>query len=517
MKKRSIQTIVSASVLALAMTLAGCGGGGGSTQTGGVGDAHIMAATDTDIVGFNPYEINDIASAVAFKAIYDTLVYLTSDLELEPGLAKSWEYVDDNTLRFYLHEGVTFHNGEPLTAEDVKFSLERTAESGFVGYLVDMVEGIEVVDDLTVDLKVSDESVPLVANLSHCGASIVSKNHVESLEAEGGSIDDDPVGTGPYIYENWIVGMEWSVRKNDNYFNADRAALNDGFTMRTIPEHNAQVIALKNGEIDLSVLLRPNNIKEIESDPNLEVVNFMVVETTFAAFNCMKEPFDDIRVRRALNHAVNRDDIIQVYLYGRGKPNYTGISVAAVGYTDDVTKYEYDPDKAKALLAEAGYPDGFSFNLLVCTEYYAPAATVWQAALKEIGVDMSIEILEVGAYYDALGIGEHEVGLSGWYAEADPNGTYDAWFNSKYAGQGGNNFACFKSPEVDELLHLGKVTKDTAQRLEYYYEIARVTTEQAVYAPMTSEEGLMAHSKKLSGVTPDPLYIPRFNGIVKSL
>jgi peptide/nickel transport system substrate-binding protein len=515
MNKRVFKVIVAALAFSLAITLAGCGGGGGGASDGG--ENRVIAANDTDIVGFDPHDSNDIVSMVALRAVYDTLVYFTSDLKHEPGLAESWEYIDENTVRFKLREGVRFHNGEILTAEDVKFSLERAAKSGFVSFLVNMIEDIVVVDDLTVDLKVSAGSAPLISNLSVQGTAILCKSHIESLEAEGRSVDDDPVGTGPYIYENWVVGTEWSVRKNENYFDETRAPKNDGFTVRLMPEYNSQIIALKNGEIDLSIMLRPSNIQDVEGVPSLKVDYFEAMESTFAAFNCTKPPFDDVRVRRALNHTVNRDDLIQVYLNGMGVPNYTGIAVGAIGYTDDVTKYEYDPDKARALLAEAGYPDGFSFKLMVCTEFYAPAATVWQAALKEVGVDASIEILELGAYYDAVGIGEHEVALSGWYADADPNGTYDAWFNSKYVGEGGNNFACFASPEVDELLRLGSVTKDMSERLEYYYDIARITTEEAVYAPMTSESGYIAYRDVLSGVTPDPLYILRFNGIEKAL
>jgi peptide/nickel transport system substrate-binding protein len=197
-------------------------------------------------------------------------------------------------------------------------------------------------------------------------------------------------------------------------------------------------------------------------------------------------------------------------------PNYSVIATGAVGYTDDVTKYEYDLDKAKLLLTEAGYPDGLSFNLIVCTEFYATAATVWQAELKKIGVDASIEILELGAYYDAMGNGDHEVGLSGWYAEADPDGTYESCFNSAYINQGGNNFACFNSPEIDELLLKEQVSKDPDERLGYFYEIARIAADNAIYAPMTSANGFVIHRENIGNITPDPGAMLRFNGITKS-
>jgi peptide/nickel transport system substrate-binding protein len=515
--KGRIKFLMALCALALTMILAGCGGGGDAADTGAGGTGgYIIAANDTDIVGFDPQKSNDIVSSVALKAVYDTLVYCTENFDLEPGLAESWEYLDDNTVQFKLREGVQFHNGEPLTSEDVKFTLERAAESGFVSWIVTMVEDIEIVDELTFNLKVSDASAPLIANLSHPGASILCKSHIEGLEASGGSIDDDPAGTGPYVYENWTVGTEFTLRANENYFNADRAPQNAGVTVRYMPEYNAQVIAMQNGEIDLSIMMSPNNLPEIEGDPTLNVLRFASVEGTFAAFNCAKPPFDNLKLRQALNHTINRDNIIQVYLNGEGVPNYSGIAVGAVGYTDDLTKYEYDLDKAKELLAEADYPDGLSFNLAVCTEFYAAAATVWQAEMKKIGVDASIEILELGAYYDATGSGDHEVALSGWYAEADPNGTYEPWFNSAYINQGGNNFACFNSPEIDELLLKEQLTKDQDERLGYFYEIARIAADNAIYAPMTSANGFVIHRENIGNITPDPGYMLRFNGITKS-
>jgi peptide/nickel transport system substrate-binding protein len=525
MKARTKLLTALCALILLAPVLAGCGGGSGSgdSDSDGGGDAeaaesgaYIIAANDTDIVGFDPHKSNDIVSAVALKAVYDTLVYSSESFELGPGLAESWEWLDDNSLQFKLREGVQFHNGELMTSEDVKFTLDRLKESGFVGHLVAMVEEVEIVDGLTLNLKTTDASAALIANLSHPGSGILCKSHIEGLEAEGKSIDDDPVGTGPYIYENWTIGTEYTLRANENYYSAERAPQNAGVTVRYMPEYNAQVIAMQNAEIDLSIMMSPNNLPEVEADPSLKVLRFEATEGTFAAFNCSKAPFDNLKLRQALNHTVNRDNIIQVYLNGEGVPNYSGLAVGAVGYTDDVTKYEYDLDKAKQLLAEAGYPDGLAFNMIVCTEFYAAAATVWQAELKKIGVDASIEILELGAYYDMTGRGDHEVALSGWYVEADPDGTYEPWFNSAYIGQGGNNFACFNSPEIDELLFKGQTTKDLDERLEYYYEIARIAADNAVYAPMSSATGFVVYRENIGNITPDPGYMLRFNGIVKS-
>jgi peptide/nickel transport system substrate-binding protein len=501
-------------LVCLTLSLAGCSGGNDSdAQTDGVS---IIAANDYDITSFDPHKSNDIASSTALRAVYDTLIYANEQLQFEPGLAESWEYTDDNTLRIKIAEGVKFHNGTPLTTEDVKFSIERQQKSGFVGDIVSSIESIEIVDDLTLDLKVTDASAGVIAGLAHAGAAILSKEHVEGLEAEGKSIDDDPVGTGPFIYESWTVGTEYTVKKNPDYFDENRAAKADRVTVRAMPEYNSQVVALQNGEIDISIFMSANNLTEIEADPSLTVVRYETTEETFAAFNCSKAPFDNVKLRQALNYTINRDNIIQVYMAGTGMPNYGVIGPSAVGYTGDVTKYEYDLDKAKALLAEAGYPDGLSFNLAVCTDYYAPAATVWQADLKKIGVDMTIEVMEVGAYYDMTGSAEHEVALSGWYGEPDPSTTFNPCFNSELIGKGGNNFACFKSDEIDSLLEQALIEKDMAKRLEFYYEISRIATENAVYAPMTSAEGFIILRDNISGVTPDLQGIIRLNGWTKS-
>lgn len=509
-----------------ACLLTGCGGsgsgnsgssGGGSTtaaaggETSGGGQV-INIGINTDITSLDPHNHNDTASAYATRHIYSNLVRLTDDNEFVGDLAESWDYIDDVTVEFTLKEGVKFHDGSSLTSEDVKFSLESQKESPKVGHLVSMVESVEVVDDTHFIIHLNTPSNALISSLNHSGCAIFSKAHVEKLLADGKKIEDEPMGTGPYKFDKWTPGASFSLIKNPDYFNPERMAQNDQLIFKVIPEDSARTIALENGELDLLINVPITDAQKIRDNANLALDEYVSTHVEYFCVNHAKAPFDDVRVRKAMNYAINKDDIVIASMNGEASTFDNYIGAAAIGYYDVVTKYEYSPEKAKELLAEAGVADGFTFTCYVAGNTRATTATVIQANLAEFGITMNIEQMEASTFYEKTGNGEHDACLAGWVANAEPDNTYRPLFVSADTGAGGNR-SYYKNAEVDKLVDDASVNRDKAAVQKDYETILKILSDEAVWTPLYSPTGMMGRNAKLQGVKPSPIQMHDFYSI----
>lgn len=526
--KRTLAVVLSA---AAALSLTACGGGNkaaeggsgsaapagsqaeGSAQAGG--DV-VRIASKADIATMDPQNQNDIISGLAIRSVYETLVRLNPETnEFEPYLAESYDYVEgsDKDLAFKLHEGIKFHNGADLTAEDVKFSLDRQKSSGYVGHLVELIDSVEVVDDYNFIIHLSEPTSTIISSLSHMGSSIMDKETTEKMDAEGKSLDEAPNGTGPFVFDKWTLGSEWSLKKNENYWNDDFKAQCDQIISKVIPEETGRTVALQTGEIDVLFDVPKVDISNIEADPNLDLVTYDSTSLDFIGLNCSKAPFDNKALREAVAYCINRDDIIQVQYMGQAIPCFTCIGPSALGYTDDVEKHERDIEKAKEKLAEAGMPNGFSFTISTTSTDRARACEVIQAACKEAGIQVNIEILEKAAYNDKIGKGAHEAAYAGWIANAEPDNTYRPLFSSATIAKGGSNSACFKSDEIDQLLAEGASATDDAVKLEKYQEIAKVVSRECAVVPVCSEKGQIAKTKNVDGLIPSSIRLHDLFGL----
>lgn len=486
--------------------------GGGESSSGNTGGQVINIGIGSDLTSLDPHNHNDTVSAYATRHIYNNLVRMTEDNEFVGDLAESWEYKDDVTVEFTLKEGVKFHDGSVLTAEDVKFSLESQKESAKVGHLVSMVESVEVVDDTHFIIHLNTPSNALVSSLNHSGCAIYSKAHVEKLLAEGKKIEDEPMGTGPYKFENWTPGASFSLVKNPDYFDPERAAQNDRLVFKVIPENSARTIALENGEIDLLVNVPSTDAQKIRDNDKLALDEYVSTHVEYFTVNHTKAPFDDVRVRQALSYAINKDDIVIASMNGEASTFDNYIGAAAIGYYDVVTKYEYNPEKAKELLAEAGVADGFTFNCYVAGATRATSATVIQANLAELGITMNIEQMEASTFYEKTGNGEHDSCLAGWVANAEPDNTYRPLFVSADTGAGGNR-SYYKNPEVDKLVDDASVNLDKAAVQKDYETILKTLSDDAVWVPLYSPTGMLARQAGLQGVTPSPIGMHDFYSV----
>lgn len=496
--RRIICTVLSTLMLMTATT--GCinnNAGGGSTSSGNGDSQIIRLAQSIDVKSFDPHQANDSSTSNATRHIFNTLIKLTENDEFEGDLAESWEYVDDTTVNFKLKEGVKFHNGEVLTSEDVKFSLERQKQSSRVGHLVDMIESVEVVDDLNFIVHLNQPSATLISSLSHIGGSILNKKHVEEVESSGKKIDENPIGTGPYKFESWKPGDRFVLSKFDEYFNGD--VKNDGLEFRIIPEGSSRAIALETGEIDVLLSVDPVDYKRIRENKDLVLNEYEPTTIEFFDMNNEKAPFDNKLVREAMNYATDKDSIIEVSTSGEATPAKGLMGQSAIGFSSNVTNYEYNLEKAKELLKEAGYENGLEFSILVASDVRAKTAQVYQASLAEIGVKVNVEMMESGAMLDKQMKGDYQAAVRGWNPNAEPDNTFAPLYLSDNKGSGGNR-TFYSNPKVDKLIKEGRVEQDQGKREKIYEEIQQIITEDAAIAPIYTPIGAIATKNNVKGL-----------------
>lgn len=461
-------------VLILALSLSACSSTTTDTFTKENKD-ELVVAQGADPKSLDPHASNDQPSSRVNKQIYSTLVEATEEMELQPGLAEIWEQVDEKTWIFHLREGVKFHNGEELKASDVEFSLKRMAESPEVAHIIEAVTSVKALDEYTVEIKTEEPFAPILSHLAHTAASILNEKVVTEA---GDDYQNHPIGTGPFKFVSHEAGDQVTLERFDDYY-GEKAHVKT-LIFRNIPEGTNRTIGLETGEVDIAYDIEPMDLERVREHSNLELLEEASLSTAYIGFNTQKEPFNDKKVRQALNHAIDVDEIIDVVLEGGGTKANGPINDRVFGYYEELEGYEYDPDKARDLLAEAGYPDGFKTSIWTNDNpVRLRIAELVQAQLLEVGVEASIEEVEWGAYLDRTAAGEHDMFILGWVtvtADAD-YGLYALYHSSQHGSAGNRTF--FTNSEVDELLDKGRVSIDESERLAAYNRAQEIIVEEA--------------------------------------
>jgi peptide/nickel transport system substrate-binding protein len=390
------------------MLLAACGGP--KEEAEAPAKDTLVIAQGADAKSLDPHGTNDQPSSRVSAQIYDRLVETDLEMNVIPGLAESWEQPDALTTIFKLREGVKFHNGEELKASDVKFTIDRMVGSAKVHHIIQAVESVEVVDDYTVKIITEKPFGALLQHLSHTAASILNEKAV----TEGGdNYGQTPVGTGPFAFVKWDAGDKIVLKANEDYFKGAPEMKNVIF--RNVTEGTNRTIGLETKEIDIAYDIEPIDVAAIRGNDNLTLTEEPSLSMAYLGFNFDKEPFNNAKVREAISHAIKVDDIISAVLMGAGIEANSPIGPKVFGHNPDVKAPAYDVEKAKALLAEAGYADGFKTSIWTNDNpVRVQIAQIMQAQLKEIGIDMAIEIVEWGAYLDGTARGEHDMFILGW-------------------------------------------------------------------------------------------------------
>jgi peptide/nickel transport system substrate-binding protein len=469
-------------------------GDGGGTTSSATSEEAGAPAVDPDGVfrfahyyelsRFDPHRAANASDALSLFLTYDRLTHLTTESEPAPGLAESWTYSEDGLrLELALREGVTFHDGQPFDAAAVKANLERakTLEGSVVAGDLALVTSIDVVDDLTVALTLSEPQASLLAILSDRAGAMISPAAFENPDLE-----QAPVGAGMYRVVEYRAGDRIIYERYEDYWDPE-AVGSQRFEFHLLGEAQTRLNGLVTGQFDAAVL-EPAQVEEAEL-AGLDVENRTTVIYQQMYMNRTREPFDDVNVRRALNHAIDRDMIVQAVDFGLGEPNSQIFPEGYWAFDPETGTdfYSYDPDKARELLAEAGLADGFSFEMLLPTPGTSAAiAEILQAQFAEIGVDMTIVQTPAQTVADLFFVQKDGVAMLGvWTGRQDPSMTTALrWTSTGFSNPGGHT-----TPEVEALHREALTTLDPDERADAMHRLVRAGAEEAldlvIYNPVS--------------------------------
>lgn len=503
MKKNFNRAMSLVLAAAMALSLAACGGKQGNNGAdSGTADGYkttLTWAQGADVTSLDPHQGKETPAVQVNTQIFDTLVTVDPETnEVVPQIAESWEQMDDQTYVFKIREGIKFHDGSDLTAEDVKFSLDRARNSAAVSYIVNFIEEVTVDDDHTVTVKTTAPYAPTLRNLAIPFAAIVPKAVVE---ADENAFILNPVGSGPYKFVEWNQGDHVTLKAFDDYYAGKPETEN--LIMKVIPETSQRTIALETGEVDLAYDLAVNDIPKVNSDDKLTVYEIPSLTCWYVSMNMNKKPFDNPKVREAMSMAIDRQTIIDTINAGSGQTADSIIAPAVFGYYSTGVK-EYNPTKAKELLAEAGYPNGFSTTLWVNdNQSRIEMCQAMQAMLLEVGVQCNLEVLEFGSFISRTTAGDHDLAYFGWTTSSgDADYSYYSLEHSTQQGAAGNR-SFLADPDVDKLIEEARSNTNEEERKELYKELAIKLDEINNNIPVYYSSINVGANKKVEGFVMD--------------
>jgi len=429
--------------------------------------------------------------------IFDQLIRFNQSGQPVPGLAESWEYTDPTTLVLHLREGVTFHDGTPFNAEAVKFNIERVLNPETASAAraeMEVVTEVNVLDEFTVELKLSSPASDLLLQLSDRAGMMASP---AAVQQHGEDFSRFAVGAGPYRVEEFVPGELLVLQRYEDFWEEGAPYL-DRITFRAYPTIETALLALESGEIHLVTEVPARNVAAIRNNPNLVYLDWPTERYLQFNINRTKPPLDNVLVRRALAHAVNRDRVNQVVLGGDGVPLDHGIFPEGHwAYCPDVTNWDYDVEEARRLLAEAGYPDGI--ELEVSTQ----------------ATDVNIRMLEVVQAtagpegFQAFFVDNQMNLRTGWWGgRPDPSATLFINFH----GGGSQNAPLpsggYSDPELERLIEAGRQTSDFEERRRIYCEAQRIIIEDVQVLAFAHMPWAIAVSADVQGLEPQLLAKP---------
>lgn len=482
-----------------------------------------------DSKGLDPINETDGESFKVTEQIYDTLVdYRPGTTEVVPALATSWEVSDDGKVwTFKLREGVKFHDGTPFNAEAVVWNFNRWRledhpyHNGTFDYYAYMFQGfpgviqdVQAVDEYTVKFVLSESQAPFLANLAMSPFAIASPAAVKKW---GEDYFKHPVGTGPFVFKEWIQDDKVVLVKNENYWG--EGPYLDKVVFRVIPDPTARVMELQTGKVDFIDGVTPDSVPVIEGDENLKILLRPSMNVGYMAMNQAFEPFDNVLVRRAINHAIDRKALVESVFRGLAVPAKNPMPPSIWGYNDDIKPYEYDPEKAKKLLAEAGYPNGFKTKLWAMPNPrpYMPQprliAQIIQAYLAEVGIEAEIVSMDWSTYLTEYKKNKAPMYLLGWTGD---NGDPDNFLYVLLDPVNAKNKSNYQNDKVHELLVKAQITMDQEERAKIYRKVQELIHEDAPWVVIAHSTPPLACKKEVMGYVPSPTGVREFNRVWKA-
>lgn len=501
----------------------------------------VVVGFDQDLSTIDPHGTNDVNAIQIRRHLYQTLVAREIDMSHKPGLASEWEQTDDTTWNFKLAEGVTFHNGSEFTAEDVKASLERVLDpsvSAPTVFLFDMIEDIEVVNDYELNITTAYPFAPLPDNLAHTAASIMSKESIDAdyqnaidqseldmtaedyyeLRDAGGEeftkiseqiaahtstyLSENPDGTNYVKFKARAPGQNIEFERFEDFVGESNI---DNLTFVIIPESGSMMAELESGGVNITTPVDMAMMDRIENSDSTEFVEAESLRTNYLGFNTEQEPFDDVKVRQAIDFALDREELKEGIYNGQAAIPNSMVSASVFGHDEELPEVGQDMEQAQAALAESSHADGFDATIWVNdSQDLVDSAVYIQEQLKELNINITVEQFEMATFMERLGEGQHDMFLLSFTASTgDADYLLSALTLSSNRGFGGNR-AFYTNEDVDVALESARSATEDADRLEEYTNIHNMLREDVPYAPLVHPNMSLAYNTaQLEGVELD--------------
>lgn len=502
--KRRIGAVIAVAAAA-AMVLGGCStASSGSSAAGANGKpakgGDLTIARSADIISMDKTDTFDNNSLRVMEQIMEPLFMVSPDgKKLEPWLATGYTISKDQlTYTINLRKGVKFSNGTPMTAADVKFSIDQDSASGAAGwgFINAAIKQVTAVNTSTVQITVKHAWGPLIADLSLFSNGIIPDNYGGKTAAQ---FYNAPVGTGPFVWDYWKKGQSLKLTKNPHYWQTGKPYLNS-VTWTVVPDSNTRKLQLQGNQIDIDDTPDWSSLASLKTTPNVNATTFPSTQLDYIAFNENRAPFNDVHVRAAISHATDRNAMVKAVLFGNGTPANSMLSPGTPYYDKNAEGATYNVANAKAEMAQSSKPNGFTTTLLIQSgnPNQSSIAQIMQSELKAIGITMNIQQLDPTANKQARLAGNFDMSWNEWTMDIpDP----DEWTSWAVDPTGGSNsaFTGYNNSKVIALNSQAAAETDTTQRTSLYDQVQQQASKDAfldylfyspyVFASTTSVHG----------------------------
>lgn len=440
--------------------------------------------------------------------IHSGLVDVNRDFEIVPAIAENWETPDNTTVVFNIRDGVKWHNGDDFTADDWVYTLKRLRDEDTNAIYTESLEPVDNAvarDETTLEVNLKRPYAPLFAYLTPVGRAGVPINQNAVEEYGNQEYGNNPVGTGPFQLSEWESGGQVVLDAFDDYWgeppNLDRVEVD------LIADNNALVNALRSGAIHISPNIPTAQVSSLEGSDTIEAVTELTGNYHYISINCDREPFDQVKVRQAIMFGIDREAAVEAVFQGFAEPNGYPLSPAFDwAYPDEPSFQQYDPERAKELLAEAGYPDGFEATMLTPNLQPWRRGGEWLAEeLGKIGIDAELKVMEWASFRERTASEPFEYDMFNlqWLGEVDPDQEL-----SMFHKDSGLNRTNFENEEISDLIDQQRQETDRGKRAELLKNLTKRVAEVGPYACYASQRRTYGVSNKVEGFEPHPaMYI----------
>ncbi|ETP67668.1 peptide ABC transporter substrate-binding protein [Planococcus glaciei CHR43] len=530
--------------LVLVLLLAACSGNneantgeGGETAESDKQGGTLVYGRGADSVGLDPINVTDGESIRVTHNVFETLLEYDQNLELQPKLATEYSSSEDGlTWTFKLREGVKFHDGTDFNAEAVVFNFDRWMDpenpyhqgdfpyypflyGGFKGDENHLIEHVKATGDHELEIKLKRKTAPF---LSYLAISMFGIASPAAIEKYGDTLNEHPVGTGPFMFEEWSRNKTITLAKNPEYWMEGKPYL-DKLIFQVIPENAARLNALQTGEIDVLDGMNATDTSSVENADGLELLKRLSFNIGYMAFNTEKAPFDNPLVRQAINMAVDKDNIVDAFYNGLADVATSPLPPSLWSHDDSLEKYDYNVEEAKKLLKEAGFENGFKTKLHTMSNPrpYMPEpmkiAEAIQSDLAKVGIEAEIVSMEWATYLEDTKAGAHDMALYGWTGVmADPDNFLYPNLSKTNTNVPAQNIAFYKSDEFTALITEARETIDQDKRIELYKQAQQLFQKDAPWLMLAYTTPPLAQMDYVEGYVPHPMSNDLFTDVYLS-